>query len=347
MRYTFLHSFRKFFSRITLSYFLIVATLFNSVAPAILGLTSIVHASESTQVNLRYIDSSNSFDLTISPTAENVSYGLYTKTVTKLDLAQGSGDPINSSFNRSILSGSQSGENVVVDKVERGILKTKVGSNDITAKYIVIDNAILKMVAEMDVDVLELSSSEESWLTEPNTYGDLKIGTTYHAPFNGDLSVTFTTLPSNPGTVTFNKVTLTEDQIKESKAVSADAYEITSNMADGTFTYTLTLPNPSKKTDVSVQYSEDGISFDPTTNIVFEPSKITISNLNHFTIFVVSGASTTATAITLVNILDPSWTATGSGGVWAEYWGPGQDDIEVSPGVTAVFDGREAGGHLP
>jgi hypothetical protein len=41
--------------------------------------------------------------------------------------------------------------------------------------------------------------------------------------------------------------------------------------------------------------------------------------------------------------LQPNWTAIGGGGVWAEYWGPLSTDIEVSPGNTAVYDGRQAG----
>ena len=44
-----------------------------------------------------------------------------------------------------------------------------------------------------------------------------------------------------------------------------------------------------------------------------------------------------------VGVLDPSWTAPGGGGVWSQYWGPNDDDVPVSPGVTATYDGREAG----
>jgi hypothetical protein len=44
----------------------------------------------------------------------------------------------------------------------------------------------------------------------------------------------------------------------------------------------------------------------------------------------------------LVDNLQPSWTAAGGGGVYALYAGPPAHDW-VSPGATAVYDGREAG----
>ena len=45
----------------------------------------------------------------------------------------------------------------------------------------------------------------------------------------------------------------------------------------------------------------------------------------------------------LISVLEPSWTAPGGGGVWAGYCGPPDYWPCVSPGSTAIFDGREAG----
>jgi hypothetical protein len=57
-----------------------------------------------------------------------------------------------------------------------------------------------------------------------------------------------------------------------------------------------------------------------------------------------AGSSTPAFANTpvLVCNLDPSWTAPGGGGVFSAYVGPPAYNY-VSPGTTAVYDGREAG----
>jgi hypothetical protein len=46
--------------------------------------------------------------------------------------------------------------------------------------------------------------------------------------------------------------------------------------------------------------------------------------------------------VVFVDNLQPSWTAPGGGGVWSSYAGP-PDYTMVSPGTTAVYDGREAG----
>jgi hypothetical protein len=44
-----------------------------------------------------------------------------------------------------------------------------------------------------------------------------------------------------------------------------------------------------------------------------------------------------------VGVLEPSWDAVGGGGVWSQYLGPNASDVAVSPGVTAIYTGREAG----
>jgi len=49
-----------------------------------------------------------------------------------------------------------------------------------------------------------------------------------------------------------------------------------------------------------------------------------------------------AASTVLVDNLQPTWTAPGGGGVYSAYYGP-PDYLAVSPGTTAVYDGREAG----
>lgn len=47
--------------------------------------------------------------------------------------------------------------------------------------------------------------------------------------------------------------------------------------------------------------------------------------------------------VVYIDNLQPSWTAPGGGGVWSQYLGPDESSTEVSPGVTALIEGREAG----
>lgn len=73
--------------------------------------------------------------------------------------------------------------------------------------------------------------------------------------------------------------------------------------------------------------------------------KILVGGL--FTVLLAAFAVLPAQAETLVNVyvLQPTWgvPGDGGGGVYSAYYGPGNGYVAVSPGTTAVFDGREAG----
>lgn len=250
--------------------FSLVSMVFNIFSPTImaLSLATPVHAQDSV-LQLTYNSANNTLDL-----GSSFSYSLYYQTGDKIEAAFGNSN--------SVYLGTASTEGSTSHPLVRGIIKL----NNQT-EYFVRNGSEIVTVASVSTSQLELTQSEESWLNNPSTYGDLKTGVTYHAPFNQEVSVTFSTLPTNPGHLTFNKVTLTPDQIDASDAVTSEAYEITSDMADGSFSYALTLPNPSQDQEVGVQYSEDGNTFNNVNNVSPTSSVVTISNLNHFTIFVV------------------------------------------------------------
>ena len=134
------------------------------------------------------------------------------------------------------------------------------------------------------------------WQANPDgsqtTISIVSLNQVYKAPQNDKVTVTFTKLPASPGKLTITEVKLTADQQKASGALSDTAYNITSDMANGTFQYDLTLPvsgNTQGKT-LGVKSSEtvDGLKTsgvnqaNQTTGNV-----VTITGLNHFTIFVV------------------------------------------------------------
>ena len=71
--------------------------------------------------------------------------------------------------------------------------------------------------------------------------------------------------------------------------------------------------------------------------------KLVLSSILALALMLVLVSMSLATGTTiLVDNLQPSFTAPGAIGVWAAYIGP-PDYGYVSPGTTAVFDGREAG----
>ena len=140
---------------------------------------------------------------------------------------------------------------------------------------------------------------------------------------NTSVSVVFTKLPDSPGTLTISEVKLTPEQMEELGAFSDTAYDITSSMVDGTFTYNLTLPLPEGAKDRPIEVVSGETVDEVTTNaeVVDEPKEIksetiTISGLDHFTVFVLvnnvvgdDGDSSTSDDIAngVITTLDDTW----------------------------------------
>lgn len=109
---------------------------------------------------------------------------------------------------------------------------------------------------------------------------------------NTSVSVVFTKLPESPGTLTIKEVKLTAEQQEALGAFSDTAYDITSSMPDGTFTYNLTLPIPPAAQGQTIEMKsaetvEDLIhadTVDQPKNVTL--TTVTIKNLDHFTVFV-------------------------------------------------------------
>lgn len=136
------------------------------------------------------------------------------------------------------------------------------------------------------------------------TINNVVLNQTYPASQNEKVSITFTKLPENPGKLTIKEITLTDEQVAETGALSKVAYDISSDMADGTFEYTLTLPAP-KTDNVEVKASEDGQNFVTLGGVTAQTDTLTITGLNHFTVFVVAspGGNTSDPSIGTI-----SWT---------------------------------------
>ncbi len=113
----------------------------------------------------------------------------------------------------------------------------------------------------------------------------------YVAPQNDGVTVVFTKLPDDSGTLSIETVTLSDEQVALLGAFSHTAYEVTSSMENGTFAYTLTLPIPKgEKKDVRVKYTEDATDIEHAATVsdrYIEKNDTAVSvNLDHFTLFV-------------------------------------------------------------
>ncbi|HEX9007857.1 MAG TPA: hypothetical protein VF837_01190, partial [Patescibacteria group bacterium] len=135
------------------------------------------------------------------------------------------------------------------------------------------------------------------------TFTNVIVNTSYKYK-DTNVSVTFTKLPVNAGSLSIKEIKLTLEQIAQTGAVSDTAYDITSSMENGTFEYDLTLPLPSdsQNKELTVKSTESESTLN-TASIVSEAKEIqndivTIKGLNHFTLFVISKAVDPATPST-------------------------------------------------
>ncbi len=116
------------------------------------------------------------------------------------------------------------------------------------------------------------------------TFVNIRLHETYKYPLNQDVQITFTKFDPNQPNPSFSfdtKEVQVEDQL-------VTGYEIKSNMTNGNFEYTLSLPNPTNSTTAKVKYSEDqGQTFEEITEKIVGLEFIELKNLDHFTIFVV------------------------------------------------------------
>ncbi len=126
------------------------------------------------------------------------------------------------------------------------------------------------------------------------TTNNVVLNQIYTAPQNSKATVTFSKLPDPAGTITIKEVKLTPEEQVSLGALSDTAYDITSTMENGTFEYTLTLPTP-KTEGVEVKASEDGETFVTLGGVTAQEDTLTITGLNHFTIFLISADTNSAT----------------------------------------------------
>ncbi len=119
------------------------------------------------------------------------------------------------------------------------------------------------------------------------------LNKTYTAPQDSRVTIKFTKLPFTSGHITIREIVLTGQQQIELGSVSNVVYDITSDMPAGTFAYDLTLPVPADDLDdgLLVKYAENESNLNDaklaTQRKFLGTETITISNLDHFTVFVV------------------------------------------------------------
>jgi hypothetical protein len=182
-----------------------------------------------------------------------------------------------------------------------------IKTEDVLTEPEIIETTLFPTETKEEPTLKELISvAEPEWEISDNgktaEIGPVDVDVTYKAPQNSDVTVTFTKLPENPGNLRIEEITLTEQQMIELGALSDKAYDITSDMENGTFTYDLTLPKPEDANEVKIKYSEeksDLYNAKTIDDIDVKNDKVEAEGINHFTIFfIVSEINQTKITVT-------------------------------------------------
>ena len=127
------------------------------------------------------------------------------------------------------------------------------------------------------------------------SFEKVELNKEYAFPQNSAVKLIFTKLPNSSGNIKIEEISLTKEQIAQTGSLSDKAYNITSDMKDGEFTYNLSLPIPesSKGITVEVKFSETisdiGTAEKVENALTKTDVSLSVANLDHFTIFVVVG----------------------------------------------------------
>ncbi|MCD8484019.1 hypothetical protein LRY60_00135 [Candidatus Woesebacteria bacterium] len=251
----------------------------------ILFLTSFqaAQAAVTPVVDATYSAESHEFTITAEPVVSAEFTLAYTTTegVTQGFTGNGQADD-NNVFQGTGIAGTESNDVYTYDEVAKGTLDltaTLEGGEEYKySSAFTIENGTL---------VLESASetNEPTWTDNGDgsfTWEKVELNQTLVAPQNDKVTVTFTSLPEESGSITIREITLTDEQVAELGALTTTAYDITSTMEDGSFTYDLTLPNPAPEKEVEVKFSEDGNTFEDASGEEKRDDVVTITGVGSF-----------------------------------------------------------------
>jgi cysteine-rich repeat protein len=238
---------------------------------------------------IEYSSPSHKLNITTN-SSEIIEYQLFYKTVDKIDSIAGS-DLAVTNMSEAFYLGTCSAESICLPQdFSRGVLKLRSATNQVISQHFVFENNIVTIVKEVESLQFDLTNLEEDFLNNIPylTFEKVELNKEYTA---FGVTIVFTKLPQNSGNIKVEEITLTPEQIHETGSLSDKAYDITSNMEDGTFSYNLSLPIPESSVGetVDIKFAEDVSQIDSAQIIkdsITTDTSVSV-NLDHFTIFVV------------------------------------------------------------
>ena len=279
-----------------------LSLLLNSFLPFLLVAQPAYAQSPETIVSsINYDSSANKINVT-TDTSEKVAYQLFYKADENINAIAGS-DLSQANF----YLGTCSAGVCLPQNVSRGILKIESDS-EFYSQFFTLENNVLTVTQQSDSTQSDLTTEENDFLnasvlgaTTEWTFKNVELNKEYVAPQNSGVKLTFTKLPEISGNIKIEEITLTKEQIEQTGSLSDKAYDITSDMEDGTFAYNLSLPIPesSKGQNVDIKFAEEISQIDSAqtaSNTTETNSVVSATNLDHFTIFIVTNPALTGAA---------------------------------------------------
>lgn len=155
---------------------------------------------------------------------------------------------------------------------------------------------------------------QEGWRENSDGSSSIMVtaGNEYEYKDSG-LKIKFTRIDSGNGEITVKEIELTDEQVVELSALSKKAWDITSNMADGTFEYELTLPVEENVDESKIQlvYAEEKEDLNNEEKIKTvekedvkvdgEKNELTANGLDHFTIYLVKEKLSNESLVTVAS----------------------------------------------
>jgi hypothetical protein len=190
----------------------------------------------------------------------------------------------------------------ILDGISTQITPTETVAPPVVTPEITESPAIAETptIIEPEISYVAPSLMPLTWTTllTQSTIDKVELSKTYVAPQNSEVKVTFTKLPTNPGNLKIEEITLTAEQVAVIGALSNKAYDITSDMEDGTFAYDLSLPIPdsAKGQNVEIKFAENVAGLNNAETVPTNETEVTNeevkANLDHFTVFIISANKT-------------------------------------------------------
>ncbi|MFA7193993.1 MAG: peptidoglycan-binding protein [Candidatus Paceibacterota bacterium] len=234
-------------------------------------------------------------------------------------------------------------EETVVEEVI--IPTTEEEPVDLVSDFVeqVVDD-LVNPILEEEIEIQPIEMQLVTPTSESITFVEkVELGVTYKFASNDEVQVTFTKLPEIAGSLSIEEVLLTEEQMSEFGALSNVAYDITSDMANGTFEYDLKLPLPEGVEDISkVVYAEnvEDLNVDSTsvesTQIEVVNDSVVVSDLDHFTIFVIVPDDIVERTLIPFNPFIEGWSTETTGNA----------DIELVSAVSAGIPSANGSSHV-